>query len=122
MRNARFWTGWVFCAGLPLSLIMGTVGGASSRSSTLEGTITVNGRIVTDAVVLFESLDRSRSGDIMMLIDRDGRFGHRVEWPLLRSGRTRFRVHLIVHQRTLPDSPEIWLGAEPTRLEIALKK
>lgn len=105
MKNARFWTGLVFCTGLPLSLVMGTVGRDSMKSSSVYGKVSYNGRPLSSGLVLFESLDRVRSPDIVALIDHEGRFNGRAEWQLNPPGRTQFRIHVYPDPRENQDSP-----------------
>jgi hypothetical protein len=98
MKNARFWTGLVFCAGLPMTLVMGTTTG-SARFSVVEGSVTYNGRPVDEGLVLFQSQDRGRSPDIVAMIDRSGHFHGRAEWPLYPPGRVRFRLFVFPDPR-----------------------
>jgi hypothetical protein len=61
-------------------------------------------------MVLFESLDRKRSGDIMIAIDASGYFGRDVDWRSDLVGRSRFRIHVAPDPRRLPNGQ---LAARP---------
>lgn len=112
MKYARFWTGLVFCAGLPISLVMGITAGAT-RYSQVVGSVTYHGRPVTEAVVLFQSLDRRRTPDIVAIIDRSGHFEGRAEWSLDPPGRTQFRLHVLPDPRDARVAQLARAGPEP---------
>lgn len=103
MKNARFWTGLLFCTGLPMSLVIGT-SADFTQHSLVEGSVTYNGRPVTEGLVMFQSLDRKRSPDIIALVDRSGRFEGRAEWTLDPAGRTQFRIYVFPDPRDVREA------------------
>jgi hypothetical protein len=94
MQNSRFWAGLLFFTGVPVSLLMGRPWQERVQYSHLEGMLTFQGHPASRGVILFESMDRKRSSDILVAVDERGRFAREVDWQGDLQGRTRFRIHV----------------------------
>jgi hypothetical protein len=106
MKKARIWTGILILAGLLACLLRSISDSPQPRSGPVLGRIMYRGRPVTGGTIFFESEDNRLCEGTCTPIDETGHFECDPEWRRNPTGRTRFRISVILDPRKYPpESP-----------------
>jgi hypothetical protein len=94
MKTERVWTGLGLSAFLVMGFYVATFGGRFAQSGRIEGKVVYHGRPIKTGVIVFASLDRERSEDVVAEINASGRFACPPDWRRDSTGPSRFQIQV----------------------------